>query len=136
MCIQLRTCDRWFGARACRAQTLQTSSPIRHCSLHSLVSLRGGTEIHRVISRDLDPICLKQAREVVAPRDGDGYVADRVLHEKIPSDYPREQLTETGVGIRIRRACDRDLRGELRVAQRGKAACYRCKNEQQYDSRP
>ena len=54
--------------------------------------------------------------------DADGHVADRVFQNQVPADDPGDQFAHGGVGIGVRAARNGDHRGELGVADRGKAA--------------
>jgi hypothetical protein len=52
--------------------------------------------------RQLQTHPAQQRGEVIAPRNGDRDIADRVLEDQVPTDDPRDQLAERGVGIRVR----------------------------------
>src|SRR5438094_136021 len=44
--------------------------------------------------RQVNVEAAEQRREVITPRDGDGHVADRVLENEVPTDDPRDQLSQ------------------------------------------
>ena len=72
--------------------------------------------------RQRDAEAGQQPLHVAAPADGDGHRADGVFENQVPADHPRHQLAERRVGVGVGAAGDRDHRGELGVAQRGKGA--------------
>ena len=72
--------------------------------------------------RQCDADAAQQRREVVAPRDRDGDVADRVLENQVPADDPRHQLAERRVGVGVGAAGLRNHRRQLRVAERRQRA--------------
>ena len=84
--------------------------------------------------RDAD--AAHQRREVVAPRDGDGDVADRVLEDQVPADDPRDELAERRVRVGVGAAGLRNHRGELRVAERRERARATEQQEREDERRP
>ena len=64
----------------------------------------------------------QERREVAAPRDGHGDIADSVFEDQVPADDPRHQLAERRVRVRIRAPRLRDHRRELGIAKRREAA--------------
>src|SRR5262249_51610235 len=64
----------------------------------------------------------EEVLEVMRPAVRDRRGADGVLQDQIPADDPGEDLAERRVRVDVRRAGDRDHRGELRVAERGEDA--------------
>ena len=71
------------------------------------------------------PMLLEEEVGVLRPALRDHAGAEQQLEEQVPADDPGDQLTEGGVGERVRRPGDRDGRGELRVAEGGEAAADR-----------
>src|SRR5262249_9915035 len=59
--------------------------------------------------------------EITGPTNRHRHVADGVLENEVPADYPGDQFTERGVGISVSRARDRNHRSELGITERGKA---------------
>ena len=60
---------------------------------------------------------LQEADDVTAPAGGHGGRAECVFKNQIPADDPGEDLTERRIAIGVSRACDRNQRRELRVAE-------------------
>ena len=79
------------------------------------------------------PYPASEPREVVTPRNGNGDVSDRILHQQVPSDDPRHEFTERGIRIGVCRTGDRNHRSKLRIAKCGKGARDGGKNEEQGD---
>ena len=70
----------------------------------------------------VDPEAAQQRREVVAPRDRDGDVADGVLEDQVPADDPGDELAERRVGVGVGAAGLRNHRRQLGVAERRQRA--------------
>ena len=64
----------------------------------------------------------RESAGVPAPADGHGHRAHGVIEDEVPANHPGHHLTQRGVGVGVRAAGDGNHRGELRVAQRRKAA--------------
>src|SRR5688572_26011153 len=78
---------------------------------------------------------LEDLVEVLAPRDGDGRGAYRVLEHEVPSDDPGDELAHRRVRVRIGTACDGNHRREFGVAQAGKRASDAGDDEPERDRR-
>src|SRR5437773_595909 len=59
--------------------------------------------------------------EISRPTDCDRHIPNRIFQNQIPTDDPRDDLTESCVGISVRRTRDWDHRGKLGVTERGKS---------------
>ena len=100
---------------------------IRGAVFKQAVDLRIRAEQRRAIAgrqpdRQPGPEAAQQRVEVVAPRNGDGDVADGVLEDQVPADDPRDQLPHRRVRIGVGAARLRNHRGELGVAEPGQRA--------------
>ena len=84
-------------------------------------------------SGNRDPAA-EQRLEVVAPRDRDRHVADRVLEDQIPADDPGDDLAQRRVRIRVRAAGLRNHRRQLGVAEPRQRA-HRAEQHEREDER-
>ena len=83
------------------------------------------------------PISFRHVCEVARPADcHDGAGAERQLENEIPTDDPRNQLTQAGVGERVRGPGHRHRARELGVTQCGERAGDARNNEGDRDGRP
>ena len=110
-------------------------------ALQQAVDRRIGAQQGRAIAgrqprrhHDADP--LQQRIEVVAPRNRDRDVADRVLEDQVPADDPCDQLAERRVRIDIGAARLRNHRGQLRVAESGERARGAQQDEREHERGP
>ena len=97
------------------------------CRLEQAVHGGVGAQKRRPVTsrqkrRQHDTETLQQRREVIAPGNRDGNIADGVFQNQIPADDPRHQFAERGVGIGVGASGLRNHRGELGVAQAGERA--------------
>ncbi len=67
---------------------------------------------------------------------GDGDVADHVFENQVPADDPGKDFAERRVGVGVGAAGDGDHRGQLGVAQAGKAAGDRHQEKRNGNRRP
>ena len=86
--------------------------------------------------RQRDPEPREQRREIAAPGNRDGNVADGVLQNQVPADHPRDQLAERGVRIGIRAPRLRDHGRQLCIAERRQTAHDAEQDEREDQRRP
>ena len=127
-------------AKAGRLTRIGSPSNVRRRAQQA-VHVRVGTEQRRAIAggqpcRQVDAHAAEERAEVVAPRDGDGHVADRVLEDQVPADDPGDHFAQRGVGIGVRAAGLRNHRRQLGVAQRRQRAHRAEQQERQHQRRP
>ena len=77
----------------------------------------------------------EHAIDVLAPGDGDGGGADRVLEHQIPADDPGDELAHGGIGVGVGAAGDGNHRGEFGVAEAGESATDAGDDEGEHDRR-
>ena len=75
----------------------------------------------------------QQRIEIVAPRNRDRDVADRVLENQVPADDPRNELAKRRVRVRIGAPRLRNHGGQFRVAQTRQRACGAEQQERKHE---
>ena len=78
---------------------------------------------------------LEEGHEVLAPALRHHGRAEHQLEDQVPADDPGDQLAQGRVGEGVRRAADRDRRGELRVAEGRQTTTDRGDHEREHHRR-
>jgi hypothetical protein len=97
---------------------------------HAALARRLGDRVRQGDAEDR----VQELFDVAAPADRRHREA--VLDQQVPADDPGDDLAERRVGVRVRRARDRDGRGQLGVAERREDAGDRGEDEAEDDRRP
>ncbi len=121
---------------ACFIRKRSWIDPLADRLLHALRRVVASEEVVLQPTRDLDTHVAQNVRAVTRPAEGHHAIADRILHEQIPSDDPRDDLSEGGVGISVGTATDRYRRCKFGVAQSGKETSDCRQKEEQHDRGP
>ena len=108
--------------RACRAPQAVVKHQVRAGSIDEL-------------RRQRNPQALEELNDIGAPARSHCGGTESVLQDQVPADDPREDFTQRGIAVRVRRSGDRNQRRELRIAQAGKHAADSRKDKREDDCR-
>ena len=106
-----------------RSRNQRRIGGLRHLASNDFLSL--GNRRPMIVGqpeRHFDVEDVQQFNEVIRPARRNRAGAHGVLEGQIPANDPREDFAERRVRIGIGAACERNHRGKLRVAERGKCA--------------
>ena len=119
----------------CRPVETEMPAGIVECVALQVAEARGEIGGRDPAQAGMDAKPVEQVDNVRGKSDADGHVGDGVLEDQIPADDPGDQFAHRGVGVRVGASGDGNHRGELRVAERGKAADNRDQHERKRDRR-
>ena len=89
----------------------------------------------RVGQRKLEPELREERSEISGPTHRHSRSAEQILEDQVPSDDPRDELTQRRVAVRVRASGDRNHRREFGVTQPREQTANAGQDERQDDGR-